>query len=114
MSSEAYVFSEENRSPRKHGDGKVHPVSFPFLPQFGSKIRVRTQAGKRVERTTKTPTYNYQLEAFRDWINGGPKMPTDAVDAVLNMQVIDAIYRSAGLPVRGDHAADHADQARSS
>jgi len=31
-------------------------------------------------------------------------MSSDARDAITNMRVIDAIYRAAGLPVRGSEA----------
>jgi predicted dehydrogenase len=46
------------------------------------------------------PTYVAQLRAFRDAVLLGTPCLTDAEDAVRNMEVIDAIYRAAGLPMR--------------
>jgi hypothetical protein len=41
------------------------------------------------------------LRAFIRNVRGEEIMPTDAVDAVANMRVIDAVYRRAGLRLRG-------------
>jgi predicted dehydrogenase len=45
-------------------------------------------------------TYTYQLRAFAQAITQGTPVPTDPVEAVANMQVIDAVYRRAGLQPR--------------
>jgi len=45
-------------------------------------------------------TYWYQMRAFVDAIRTGAPVLTDPADAVKNMEVIDAIYRAAGLQVR--------------
>jgi predicted dehydrogenase len=46
------------------------------------------------------PTYLYQLEAFaKACLHGGPVL-TSAEDGIVNMSVIDAIYRAAGMQVR--------------
>jgi predicted dehydrogenase len=47
------------------------------------------------------PTYLCQLRAFRASVRDGAPVVTSAEDAVRNMRAIDAIYRAAGLPVRG-------------
>jgi len=40
------------------------------------------------------------LRAFVGAVRDSTPVETDAVDAVLNMRVIDAIYEKAGLPLR--------------
>jgi predicted dehydrogenase len=45
-------------------------------------------------------SYGHQLEAFVGAVRDGAPFPTSADDAVKNMAVIDAIYRTAGLALR--------------
>ena len=45
-------------------------------------------------------TYWYQLRAFVDAVRKGTPVLTGPEDAVKNMEVIDAIYRAAGLQPR--------------
>jgi predicted dehydrogenase len=82
------------------GDAGELRVTNPVLPHLFHRLTVRTSAGKRREKIEGASTYVAQLRAFRDWIAGGPPMPTDAAHGVANMEVIDAAYRAAGLPVR--------------
>jgi len=74
-------------------------VSRPLSPQFFARIVTTTDAGRRVERTTRRPSYEFQLEAFRDALDGGPNL-TPPADSVATMTLIDAAYRAAGLPLR--------------
>jgi len=47
-------------------------------------------------------TYRYQLEAFVRQIKGGYKGPWVSLDeSVKVMEIIDAVYEKAGLPLRG-------------
>jgi predicted dehydrogenase len=55
---------------------------------------------KRHVRVRGEQTYWYQMRAFVDAIRTGAPVLTGPEDAVKNMEVIDAIYRAAGLPVR--------------
>lgn len=73
----------------------------PFVPQFFHRMVVKTPTGRRVERFTKEPTYNFQLRAFARAVLEGAETPTPPADAIANMETIDAIYRAAGLAVRG-------------
>ena len=41
------------------------------------------------------------MDAFIEAVVDGKPLPTDADDAVKQMQVIDACYDAAGLPRRG-------------
>ncbi|MFF2551759.1 Gfo/Idh/MocA family protein [Nocardia sp. NPDC058058] len=72
----------------------------PIGPQLGHRLTVRTDRGKRVERFTRRPTYDFQLEAFADAVLRGAPVLTPPRDSVDTMTVIDAIYRAAGLPLR--------------
>jgi predicted dehydrogenase len=79
--------------------GELH-VFNPVMPQAYHRFTVKTGQGKRRENLGKRPTYLYQLEAFaKACLHGGPNL-TSAEDGIVNMSVIDAIYRAAGMPVR--------------
>ncbi len=53
-----------------------------------------------MEHLSKRPTYEFQLEAFCRAVAGGDPPITDVTDAIANMEVIDAVYRHAGLEPR--------------
>ncbi|HVB90521.1 MAG TPA: Gfo/Idh/MocA family oxidoreductase [Acidimicrobiales bacterium] len=72
----------------------------PFAPQMGHRVRVTTASGTRKERFSRRATYDYQLEAFAQAVENGDPFPTTAVDAIRTMELIDAIYAAAGLPLR--------------
>jgi predicted dehydrogenase len=76
-------------------------VTNPIAPHFYHRLWLRTPEGRRSERVKGDPTYTGQLRAFARWVREGVAMPTDAAHGVANMRVIDAIYRCAGLPLRG-------------
>ncbi len=57
--------------------------------------------GSSSERIAGDATYTHQLRAFAAAVRGEAAMPTDARDAVANMRVIDAVYETAGLVLRG-------------
>jgi len=80
--------------------GEMYVIN-PILPQVWHRLTLRTKEGKRSIRVERDPTYSCQLEAFAQAIRSGEPMPTDAEQGVRNMRVIDAVYRAAGLPVRG-------------
>ena len=85
-----------------YGDlGRLKVVN-PMVPQREPHvIELVTSWGTRRETLTKRPTFDYQLRAFIDAIQGVRPMPTDAEDGVISMRVIDNVYRAAGLPLRG-------------
>ena len=85
-----------------YGDAGWLKVVNPLVPQREiHRIELHTTWGRRIETLTKTPTFNYQLQAFIDAINGVKPMPTDAEDGVISMRVIDNVYRAAGMKPRG-------------
>ena len=80
-------------------DGKIS-VFNPFSPQYGHRMKVTTSLGSRKERFSRRATYDYQLDAFVAAVEDGTSFPTSSVDAIRTMELIDAIYLAAGLPVR--------------
>jgi predicted dehydrogenase len=82
------------------GDAGRIDVFNPMAPQMLHRIVVRGKAGRRVEHCVKRPTYDYQLQAFADAVLRATPPVTDALDALANMTVIDAVYRAAGLEPR--------------
>jgi predicted dehydrogenase len=85
------------------GDDGALNLFNPTGPQFGYRMTVKTGGRKRRVKVdgAKTPTYVYQLTAFRDAVRDGTPVLTPPEDSIANMRVIDAIYEAAGLPVRG-------------
>ena len=84
------------------GDAGEIEVINPIAPQMGHELRLSNAEGESREQVDRTPTYTYQLEAFRDAVRGARTNLTDGDDAVANMRTIDAIYDAAGLPRRGE------------
>ena len=77
-------------------------VQNPLVPQHGNRIKLTINGEvQQDEELTRRPTYSYQLEAFVDAVRNGTKLPTDADDAIKQMEVIDAAYTAAGLLPRG-------------
>ena len=72
----------------------------PVAPQAYHRLTVKTDTGKRTENLGSRPTYLYQLEAFTDACLRGKPVLTSAEDGIVNMSIIDNIYRAAGMPVR--------------
>jgi predicted dehydrogenase len=85
------------------GDNGTLNLFNPTGPQFGYRLTVKANGTKRRVKVdgAKTPTYVYQLTAFRDAVRDGSPVLTPPADSIANMRVIDAIYEAAGLPVRG-------------
>jgi predicted dehydrogenase len=73
----------------------------PIAPHLFHRLRVRANGKNQTERVPGEATYTHQLRAFAAHVAGGPRMSTDARDAVANMRVIDAVYDRAGMRRRG-------------
>jgi predicted dehydrogenase len=73
----------------------------PFAPHFHHRLTVRTAGRTTRERVPGDATYTHQLRAFVAAVRDGVPTPTDPPQAIANMTVIDAVYRKAGLPLRG-------------
>ena len=85
------------------GEHGTLTVLNPFLPQFFHRITVESAAGRRREFVSRNPSsYACQLETLVNSVRGGVPLPTDGVDGIKTMTVIDAIYSAAGLRRRGE------------
>jgi predicted dehydrogenase len=80
-------------------DGELE-VENPFIPQRGNTLTIRSGGTTRTETTTTEPSYNFQLRALADVLLRGAPIVTDVDSAIKNMDVIDAAYLAAGLPLR--------------
>jgi len=83
------------------GSKGVLKILNPTQPSLFSRFSVKVGDHRRHESFSRRPTYSYQLEAFvAAVLDGGPVL-TPPADSIANMEVIDAIYRAAGLSPRG-------------
>jgi predicted dehydrogenase len=89
---------------RVEGAGGEMRVLNPLAPQYYHSLKIIRPGRTTRERVPGDATYTHQLRAFAEHVRGGTPMSSDARDAIANMRVIDAIYRAAGLPVRGSEA----------
>jgi predicted dehydrogenase len=80
--------------------GEMKVLNF-IAPQYYNRITLKVDGRTTRERVRGDATYTYQLRAFLAAVRDGGPVITDPEDAVLTMRVIDDIYRSAGLPLRG-------------
>lgn len=72
------------------------------LPQAFHRLRVTVDGRKRHERVHGAATYEHQLRAFADAVGGRETANlTPPADSVVTMELIDDIYRAAGLRPRG-------------
>ncbi|MGH3184443.1 MAG: Gfo/Idh/MocA family protein [Streptosporangiaceae bacterium] len=85
---------------RVTGDAGELRVFNPLGPNIYNRLSLRGGAGRKVEHLSRRPTYEFQLEAFCRAVAGGDPPITGVADAIANMEVIDAVYRSAGLAPR--------------
>jgi predicted dehydrogenase len=83
-----------------HGDDGQIRVLNPLAPDKFHRLTVKAKDGRRVEHSTRRPTYDFQLEAFARAVDGGHPVLTGPDDAIANMVVIDAVYQAAGLERR--------------
>lgn len=79
--------------------GRVHAHNF-VLPHMDDRVDVTTASGVRTENLGTRPTYDYQLDVMAAAIANGTPAPLDLVDAIATMDLVDASYLTAGLPVR--------------
>lgn len=76
-------------------------VTNPLAPHNGHEIELTLRGQTTKETVEGSTTYRHQLLAFVGAVRTGEKLPTMGVDSINNMRLIDAVYRAAGLPVRG-------------
>lgn len=76
-------------------------VTNPVGPHWGNQLTVKIGADENTESVPGDPTFTYQLRAFVKAVRGEAKFPTDGAEGIINMRLIDDVYRAAGLPPRG-------------
>jgi predicted dehydrogenase len=82
------------------GDRGELTVVNPVAPHQGNRLTLQTRDGITQETVAGDTTYTCQLRAFVERIHGEMTFPTDGAEGVINMRIIDAVYRAAGLPPR--------------
>ena len=83
------------------GDEGRISVTNPLSPHTGHELQVRSAAGETSEVVDGQSTYTHQLEHVAALIVGDARAITGGEDAILNMRLIDSIYRAAGMRPRG-------------
>ncbi len=83
------------------GDRGEMRVFNPTSPQLYHRLKVKSDGASRVEHFPRKATYDYQLEAFVAAVTEGKPTLTPPSYSVANMRVIDAVYKAAGMKVRG-------------
>ena len=86
------------RVEAEHGELSIFNL---MAPQFFHRLKVRRKSGTTSERVAGDATYTYQLRAFERAVRTGEPAITDAAHGVANMRVIDAVYKKAGMKLRG-------------
>jgi predicted dehydrogenase len=89
-----------NASFTARGDRGELRVTNPIAPHRGHQLMVKTSAGEKSETVPGDSTFTHQLRAFIKAVRGEAKFPTDGAEGVINMRLIDDVYRAAGLPPR--------------
>lgn len=80
-----------------HGELLVHDF---IKPHEDDRLSVLTPLGTTVERLGTRSSYSHQLEAFAAHVEHGAAVPFGTEDAVANMAMVDAAYRTAGMSPR--------------
>jgi predicted dehydrogenase len=86
---------------RIEGENGTLLVKNPLAPHHGHELELTMDEKTTSEKVEGFATYRHQLIAFVDAVQTGKKLPTMGDDSINNMKLIDAVYRAAGLPVRG-------------
>ena len=77
-------------------------VENPMAPQNGNHVTIESSGGRTVGPIDAGISYDHMVRAFVDHVVHGAPFPTRGQDSVANMAAIDAVYRAAGLPIRGE------------
>jgi len=75
------------------GELRIH-VPFNAYPDVSLKVTVTTGIGMRPVFTTAADQYQRMFEAFSRAVRGEGPVPTPPEDAINNMKVLDALFRS--------------------
>jgi predicted dehydrogenase len=83
------------------GDRGELRVTNPVAPHIGHQLSIRVGGDEKKETVPGDTSYTHQLRVFVAALRGEGQFPTDGAEGVVNMRVIDDVYRAAGLPSRG-------------
>jgi predicted dehydrogenase len=72
----------------------------PVSPHHGHKLAIKTDSIDSTETVPGDTSYTHQMRAFAAAFRDEAPFPTDAHEAIINMQLIDDVYRAASLPPR--------------
>ena len=77
-------------------------IDNPLAPMWGSGLTVIDRGGHTVhhEPAEQVATYTCQLRAFQACVEEGGPNQYPPSESIKTMELIDAVYRAAGLPVR--------------
>ena len=79
--------------------GEMHVLN-PIMPHLFNRLTVKSRTGSYSESFRGESSYTHQLRAFVEAVHTGTPILTDGKDGVVSMQVIDDVYRRAGLKPR--------------
>ncbi|HEX6355190.1 Gfo/Idh/MocA family oxidoreductase [Actinophytocola sp.] len=83
------------------GDNGTLAVNNFVGPHVWTRFTVTTAGTRRREQFSREATYVHQLRAFAAATKGEPTNLTPPSDSIATMSLIDDIYTTAGLPLRG-------------
>jgi len=86
------------------GETGALDITSLYVPQWGGALRLVWGRRVYVEQADPTPSYLYQLRELVRCVRDGAPVLTNVDDGISNMAAIDAIYRKAGLELRGGAA----------
>lgn len=69
----------------------------PIAPHLFGRTWYTRGDQREMVRAQRTPTYAFQMAAFRDAIVHGATFPSTVDDAVANMTLVDALYEASGV-----------------
>jgi predicted dehydrogenase len=72
-----------------------------IAPHGGHLLTIKSGREEKREIVEGHATYVYQLRAFTAAVHAKESIATSATEGILNMRLIDEVYRAAGLPIRG-------------
>ncbi|GAM98256.1 oxidoreductase [alpha proteobacterium U9-1i] len=81
-------------------EGAIHATR-PYLPHNSGELRLQTAKMELLEHADAMTTYMFQARAFIEHAARERIVETDVHSGIINMEIIDAVYRAAGLRPRG-------------
>jgi predicted dehydrogenase len=71
------------------------------VPHTDNRILITRDGSTEAQTLGDQTSYRYQLAALAETLQTGAEFLIDVDDSVANAELIDDVYRTAGLPVRG-------------